>query len=371
MFRSIQEAQTHAKMWLFDVAGPLWSAEGVCPDGLFAERLTLDGQRVEMPRRMRVQARQIYSFATIGQLGWSGPWQMLVSRVIDHLIDNRCDDGTFVHLFGSDGRSADERSDLYNQAFGLFALAHAAKALNRSDLLDVAQEVTAVLETKWARAEGGFWEGEITPCPPFRQNPHMHMFEAFFALYQASGREIWQERLKRMAFLFRERFHNAPTGAVTEYFDQNWSRLPGDEGRVVEPGHCFEWAWLFETEDNSGVDVGEALGNFARRHGLCPRRGVAINEISLSGDIVDASARLWPQTERLKHAVVRHKRLCLEETGQEIIAAYSGLVRYFDTPCPGVWRDRWLEDGQWVEEDAPASSFYHIVCGLNELLALG
>ena len=60
---------------------------------------------------------------------------------------------------------------------------------------------------------------------------------------------------------------------------------PGEEGRVVEPGHCFEWAWLFETlarwDFPQATAISDGMTRFARRWGLDHVRGVA-------------AARLWP-----------------------------------------------------------------------------
>jgi mannose/cellobiose epimerase-like protein (N-acyl-D-glucosamine 2-epimerase family) len=36
------------------------------------------------------------------------------------------------------------------------------------------------------------------------------------------------------------------TRALLEYFDADLQPAGGQEGCNVEPGHCFEWAWLFE-----------------------------------------------------------------------------------------------------------------------------
>lgn len=367
---SIREAQEHAKAWLFETAAPLWATEGVCEDGQFAERLTLDGRRVNMPRRLRVQARQIYSFVAIGALGWSGPWKAIVERAMGILLEHGVEGANFVHLFDEQGNVVDRRRDLYDHAFGLFALAHAARALGDERLEAVAHKVMDEMDANWRRPEGGFWEGEITACPPYRQNPHMHMFEAGLALSQVSGHPRWRSLVEELGLLFRSRFQNADTGAVTEYFSADWHRLETESGRIVEPGHCLEWAWLFEAAwaDGAGTPVADALVQFARQHGICAERGVAINEVSLDGEILDGNARLWPQTERLKAAVIRYRRLGSEAERREVVAAYQGLAAYFDTPCRGVWYDRWLADGEWVAEDAPASSFYHIVCGLTELL---
>ena len=39
-------------------------------------------------------------------------------------------------------------------------------------------------------------------------------------------------------------FIDAHNGALHEFFDADWNPAPGIEGRIVEPGHQFEWAWL-------------------------------------------------------------------------------------------------------------------------------
>jgi mannose-6-phosphate isomerase len=67
--------------------------------------------------------------------------------------------------------------------------------------------------------------------------------------------------------------------------------------------------------------------------------------------------------------MVRYKRTGHVSEVEEVVAAYRGLKLYLDTPVPGLWWDRLNADGTFVEEAAPASSFYHIVCALNELLA--
>lgn len=370
--RTVADAQEHARDWLFNQAAPLWSTTGVCADGQFAERLTLSGEFVDMPRRLMVQARQIFSFITIGELGWDGPWREIAGRASDLLLERGMSaEHLFVHQFDEAGQTSDRRPDLYDHAFGLFALAHAGRALNRPHYFDVAHSVMDGMDRNWRRSEGGFWEGDITPCPPFRQNPHMHMFEAAHALYSATNEDRWHSLMRDISVLFQQRFQDRETGAVTEYFDHVWQRLDDPQGGIVEPGHCLEWAWLFEVafDDGTGVPVADELVNFARTHGICSERGVAINEVSLSGAVIDANARLWPQTERLKAAVARYRRNGSEVEANEIVAAYSGLTAYFQTGTPGTWYDRWLSDGDFVQQDAPASSFYHIVCGLRELLS--
>ncbi len=110
------------------------------------------------------------------------------------------------------------------------------------------------------------------------------------------------------------------------------------------------------------------MARFGRRHGLDPVRGVAINEVLTDGSVRNAAARLWPQTERLKAALARLRRTGAQEEHSEAVAAYAGLVKYFETPRRGAWRDKLKADGSWVEEPAPGSSLYHITCALAELI---
>jgi len=367
----LAEAAEAARRWLFNDAAPLWIEKGYSGNGLFAELIDLNGNALPAVRRLRVQARQIYAYCELGRLGWTGNWRGPVERAVEVLVDRgRRADGFFIHTFSDDGTPLDLRADLYDHAFVMFCLAHAGRALGRSDLWGIADTTMDLLET-WRHPKGGFREGEVDG-PPRRQNPHMHLLEAAFALWLSTGHARWKDLVVELASLCRTKFIDAKTGALAEYFADDWARETGAGGDLVEPGHCFEWAWLFERLTESGVvdatQAAERLVSFARRYGLEHARGVAINEIDLGGAIRSADARLWPQTERLKAAVARFRRTHHAGERHETALALKGLRLYFDVPNAGLWRDVLRPDGEFVEQPAPASSFYHIVCGLSELL---
>jgi len=64
------------------------SGEGWDPAaGGFVERLDIEGRadRAE-PRRVRVQARQIYSFAKAAQIGWYPEGREIAMRGLDYLL---------------------------------------------------------------------------------------------------------------------------------------------------------------------------------------------------------------------------------------------------------------------------------------------
>lgn len=62
------------KSWLMTEALPIWWAFGVDHvNGDFHEVLGLRCEITPAPRRVRVTARQIFTFALAGRLGWTGP----------------------------------------------------------------------------------------------------------------------------------------------------------------------------------------------------------------------------------------------------------------------------------------------------------
>ena len=85
----------------------------------------------------------------------------------------------------------------------------------------------------------------------------------------------------------------------------------------------------------------------------------------------DPKARLWSQTEWLKAALIlaRSESAGARRRGYhaDAIAAAKALLLYLETPVRGLWRDKLLGDGTWVDEPAPASSFYHIIDSLRVL----
>ena len=209
-------------------------------------------------------------------------------------------DGFYTHRFDHSGEALDARADLYDQAFMLLALAYAGRALGRPELFAAAEELGDVLDKSWRLPNGGYFEGEIAVCPPYRQNPHMHLLECFIALHETTGAPRWRRDAEHIARLCVRSFFHSESGALLEYFDGELSPLEGDDGRIVEPGHCFEWAWLFErlTQwDASGASlISDGMARFARRHGVDHARGVAVNEVLIDGSIRNPAARLWPQT---------------------------------------------------------------------------
>lgn len=365
-----------ARDWLFQHALPLWCEQGFDRSvGCFDEALSQAGTREIRPRRVRVQARQTAVFAQAGRLGWKGPWREMVEAGVAVLLTRALrPDGGAVHLLGADGRPADPRRDLYDLAFVMFGLAHAAMALApRGDLLAAAEAQIAWIETRWAHPAGGFIEGEVREALPRRQNSHMHMFEALLTLHEASGDARCLARANAIRDLVFTRMVDACTGALREYFTADWAPAPGHEGRIAEPGHMFEWCWLLHRQatltGEAPVPRADALRRFAETHGVDAARGLVFDEIDIEGQPLTRSSRLWPHTERLRAHCAHYRATGEAASGAQACAAYDMLWPYLQTPRAGLWWDRRTPDGVFVAEAAPASSLYHIAGAVFELMA--
>ncbi|MEO0981516.1 MAG: AGE family epimerase/isomerase [Pseudomonadota bacterium] len=361
-----------AKAWLTSACFPLWRAEGV-DGGLFREALDLQARASDGDTtRVRVQARQAYVYCEAARLGWEPEAaETLAALGLDALLEQaRRPDGLFGRRLHADGSGlAEETADLYDTAFCLHAFAHAAMQFPnlRARCQTAADATLAAVDKELADPTGGY--AEAKPRPAHRlQNPHMHFLESCLALHAAFPDKGHLDRALAIKALARERFIDPETGALLEYFEPDWRRAEGDKGDVVEPGHQFEWVWLL---DRCAAMAGEALAPEAERlYEIGVRSldedGRAIMAINRAGDVVDGSRRTWVQTEALKAHLAMWARGD-ETAGARAMQAFDVLMDEYLTP-EGGWIDHYDADGGVLAADMPASTGYHVVLALAELI---
>ena len=305
-------------------------------------------------------------------MGWPGAWRDAVEAGAEVLLKRalRPDGGT-RHLLGPDGAPLDERRDLYDAAFVLLALSEAARVLDkRAGLIDAATRLEGWIHWYWDHPEGGFEEGEVCPSPPRRQNPHMHLLEALLSFHETTGDALHFERASDLAHLFRSRLFDDEHGALPEFYDESWRPMSDRLGRIVEPGHHFEWCWLLHRWRALGGEdftpEAERLRAHAEAHGIVG--GAACDQVYIDGRPSKRTARLWPQTERLKANLARYEATGDAEAARLALQTYNMIQAFCDTPAPGYWYDLRTPDGAFTREPARASSFYHIMLAFAELI---
>ncbi|WGM40054.1 AGE family epimerase/isomerase [Caulobacter sp. NIBR1757] len=363
------------RRWMDVSALPLWWSLGADHGrGGFHETLGLDGRPSDIPRRLRVQARQTHVFAQAGGRGWSGPWRQAVDHGLSYLqAAYRRPDGLYRTQVSETGGVLDDTALLYDQAFVLLALATAAGAgVEPGRLEEDALQLLSGIDRTFGHDRGGWREQAASP---FQANPHMHLLEACLAWMAVSADPRWLETAGRIVALARDRLIDPAGGFLGEHFDADWT-LAGEPGRqTVEPGHQFEWAfllgrWVMITGDQNLRQVPGRLYAAGQR-GLDRRRGVACDEMNTDLGITRSTARLWPQCEWIKASILlaglEPDRRDIHQT--EAAQAATGLFRYLETNIAGLYRDRMDITGQFRIEDAPASSLYHIAGAVETIQA--
>lgn len=358
-FETLGEAASWFSRWLGTAALPLWATLGIDPStGAFREAMTWDGAPLDTTfHRTRVQARQAFVYASASAEGLPGPW-LAAARLGSDFLESRARraDGGYAVRVETSGAPAPE-AGLYDHAFVL--LAHAA--LSRAGTVSREAAALAVLDRfRGLRHGPGFRE----PGPePFQSNAQMHLFEAALAWEIEGTDPAWGVLADQIAELALERLIDPASGAMPEVFGADWRPVAPGSGRI-EPGHQFEWAWLLATWGRRRGDprAEQSAGRLFEigRRAVDPVRRVAPNALGDNLAVVDAHARLWPQTEHIKAALILDRR-------DEALEAACGLAAFLDTPARGVWRERMRPDGAFAHEPSPATSLYHLYLAIKAL----
>jgi mannose/cellobiose epimerase-like protein (N-acyl-D-glucosamine 2-epimerase family) len=349
---------------------PLWSREGWDPAaGGFVERLDLQGRADRAaPRRVRVQARQIYCFAKAAELGWYPQGREIAMQGLEYLLAKaKSPDGRagFVHMLDPDGSVINPTRDCYDHAFVLLALAAVFQLGHDAQVRSEIDALVAFLDADLRSPHGGFLEA-IPAALPRRQNPHMHLFEAMIATFDATGDLGFQSRAGELYGLFVANLYDPRRQVLGEYFEDDWSRI---EPVSVEPGHQAEWVWLLKGfERITGCPTGrhrsQLLASALRYRDEVT--GCLFDEGDADGNVRKFTRRCWPQTEIAKAWIAQ------AEAGEPSAAdeARKALVRmdryYLRHPVPGGWYDQFDRDSRSLVDSIPASSFYHILCAVAE-----
>jgi len=364
------------RAFLVDEALPFWSKVGAYPNGCFVEHLDLAGRPVDPGfTRTRVQARQIYVFSHASELGLVAG-RDLVRRAVEFLIASAWlgPERGWASRITREGAVIDPSYDLYDVAFVLFALAWAYRILGDERYRVIAHQTLDYLDATARSPNGGYHHDNFRSVPRL-QNPHMHLVEALNAWLEISKEDRFRERAEEILVLFESRFVDSRSGAVREYFNDDWTPVGYPRGRLVEPGHQFEWAWII---GHNGRLSGKPRLPLMRRliasgleHGFDPVSGLTVDQVDVDGAVLAASHRLWPQTEAIKATLAGGEFLgepAAERVGLIVQALFD---RFFAAgPAPGTWMDHFDAQGVGIADKVPASSLYHITLAFLEALRL-
>jgi mannose/cellobiose epimerase-like protein (N-acyl-D-glucosamine 2-epimerase family) len=356
---------------------PFWASQGFDSEAaLFGERTDLNGKLVrDVPHRAMVQARQIYVYSDAERTGENPGHGERAIQSLENLLSRFSDENDLrkglAFSVSVDGAIISFDRDAYTHAFVLFALASAIRLTRDTRLLRAIESLVKFVDEHLTDGEAGGLFSRYPSAEIFkRQNPTMHMLEAYLALHEALPSGQFLDRATAIVRLFRERLFQSDLGAIFEIYQANWSSERRTPDLYFEPGHQFEWAWLLNKYDElSGSDHSyfcdrlweTACTSQSTFPFLCP------DEVAIDPTLSKRTSRLWPHTEGIRAAVCQYEpgnpdaKVVLERQ-------LRSLDRFFlGRPFPAGWTDRVDAQGQPVSEMVPASTLYHLYTALREL----
>lgn len=373
-FPLLHRAVTPVLAWTRETALPFWGSVGVDDRrGGFHERLDLSGQPVvNVPKRVMVQGRQLYVFSHAALLGWYSDGKRLADRCVEYLLSSfyRADGKPgWVYALAADGAIADPMRDGYGHAFVLLGLAWYYRLTSDAQILHVIDDTILYLDEGLASDHGGYRDADPAPDAIRRQNPHMHLLEAFLALYEATGRSWYRDHAQQMFELFATRFFQEASGTLREYFTDELVPQGGQKGDIVEPGHHYEWVWLLRqlqrlTDEDVDAYV-SALYKHADTHGW-DGEGLIVDELGSAGNVITASRRTWPLSEAAKANIAEGERArgTFDEKAAHCFTSLA--ARFLERPIPAGWMDRIDASGEPMAQFIPASTLYHLFSAISE-----
>jgi mannobiose 2-epimerase len=264
-----------------------------------------------------LNARILWTFSRAAALHGDADARALAVRACDYLLAHFVDDahGGVYWTVDHEARPRDTRKKLYAQAFAIYAFAEHYRATGRSEALDAARDLFALVE-RHGRDEvhGGYgenYERDWTLAADQRlsavdldtrrsMNTHLHVLEACATLLHAWPDRRVAEALRASIDIFLHRILDPATGHLRMFFDEAWR----SQSDVISFGHDIEASWLL-------CEAADALGDAARQEAAraaavrmadavlreaVDTDGGLLYEADPSG-IIDDTKDWWPQAE--------------------------------------------------------------------------
>jgi mannose-6-phosphate isomerase len=297
-------------------------------------------------------ARQLFVFSQAGDAAHAHT----LFEALRHTFQDRTHGGWFYSVDAT-GAPLDTTKDLYTHAFVVFASAAYGQRFGVAEALNLARETSALIVDRYAAHDGLLNAAldasfaNVTGGP--LQNPLMHLTEAWLAASEATGDAAFDTAITRLVEALARSFLHEPTGAIAE--------LPiGSADNRLEPGHQFEWFWLASRAGArlgaSGLD--EALSRafaFAQQHGVDPETGAVVAALDEHGQVIDATQRIWAQTEYLR-ALATHGDAAVRAG---LAAQIGRFAPRFLTPQG--WVECRSASGEVARADMPSTTPYHLL----------
>jgi mannobiose 2-epimerase len=236
------------------------------------------------PKGGILNARILWSFAAAYKRQRDPLYLEMATRARDYIFRYFFDEehgGTYWCL-KSNGEPMDTKKQIYSQAFFIYALSTYHMATGDKESLERAIALFRLIEERsFDGKRGGYFEaftrewGEMADLRLSEKdanekktmNTHLHVLEAYTALYRIWPDPGLRQQLASLVNVFSEKIVDPVTSHLNLFFDEEWNC----RSTIVSYGHDIEASWLL-------CEAAEALGEADSVKGLALRIASAAHE---------------------------------------------------------------------------------------------
>ncbi len=226
-------------------------------DGFYGA-VDLDNRPVQTANKSCVlNARILWTFSAAAQMFNDSDYAAMAQRayrvLTTHFFDAQ--EGGFLMEITPDNRPANDIKHTYAQAFAIYALGKYYEFNPAAEVLQFIQQTFSLFEAKTKdRQYSGYQEAFSRDWQPIAENrmadhnepksmnTHLHVLEAYAALYKIWPDSLVKKRLKELLLIFLDRIIR-DSGHLGIFFDNEFRETEASKS-ICSFGHDIEASWL-------------------------------------------------------------------------------------------------------------------------------
>jgi mannobiose 2-epimerase len=279
--------------------------------GGFYGRIDNDNKNYpDAPKGSVLTARILYTFSAAYQLTKDPRYAAMANRAFAYIQEHFVDSlyGGVYWSVTSNGESYDTKKQVYALAFVLYGCSEYYRALKNEPAKALAVQLYEVIRQKsYDHTKGGYfeafdrhWKGmddlrlsHKDANEKKTMNTHLHILEAFTALYRIWPDELLAKHIADLLVNFNDHIIDPHTGHLHLFFDENWN-VRSD---TVSYGHDIEASWLL-------LEAAETIGH-EELIKLMRANAIKMADAVIIG--LDTDGGLWYEYEAAHNRLIKEK----------------------------------------------------------------
>jgi cellobiose epimerase len=229
-------------------------------NGGFIGRIDYKNEKInEAPKGAVLNARILWSFSAAYNLTGNKMYLHFAKRAFDYICTyfiDREKRGVYW-LVDYNGKPLDTKKQIYAQAFTIYAFSEFYKATKDNNaVIEAIDLYDSIIKFSYDNINGGYIEAftkDWSTSSDLRlsdkdanekktMNTHLHLLEAFTALWQIWPYEPVKEKIEELIQNFLQHIIDPVTNNQHLFFDEKWH----SKSSIISYGHDIEAAWLLQ-----------------------------------------------------------------------------------------------------------------------------